>query len=51
MKKITKTYLIKKINKLNKKIHRATQQNDQNKIWWRTMKLEKLKYKLSKTAA
>ena len=48
MKDISKSYLSKKINKLNKKIHRAEDQNDGNKIWWRKMKLEKLKYKLSK---
>ena len=48
MKDISKSYLLKKINKLNKKIHRAEDQNDENKVWWRKMKLEKLKHKLSK---
>lgn len=48
MKEISKSYLSKKINKLNKKIHRAVSQNDDNKVWWRKMKLEKLKYKLNK---
>ena len=33
---------------LNKKIHRAEDQNDENKVWWRKMKLEKLKHKLKK---
>ena len=47
-KEISKSYLSKKINKLNKKIHRAESQNDDNKVWWRKMKLEKLKYKLNK---
>ena len=46
MKDISKSYLSKKINKLNKKIHRAENQNDENKIWWRKMKLEKLKHKM-----
>ena len=46
MKDISKSYLSKKINKLNKKIHRAENQNDENKIWWRKMKLEKLQDKL-----
>ena len=35
-------------NKLNKKIHRAESQNDDNKVWWRNMKLEKLKYNINK---
>ena len=48
MKEISKNYLSKKINKLNKKIHRAEDQNEGNKIWWRKMKLEKLKDKLKK---
>ena len=47
MKKVDKSYLQKKINKLNKKIHRAEKQGDHNKVWWRTMKLSKLKEKLS----
>ena len=48
MKEISKSYLSRKINKLNKKIHRAEDQSDENKIWWRKMKLEKLKNKLKK---
>ena len=48
MKKIDGAYLSKKINKLNKKIHRATNQDDANKVWWRKMKLSKLKLKLKK---
>ena len=48
MKKIDKTYLGKKINKLNKKIHRAESQGDDNKVWWRKMKLDKLKHQLKK---
>ena len=48
MKEISKDYLSKKINKLNKKIHRAQEQNEDNKVWWRKMKLEKLKDKLTK---
>ncbi len=51
MKKIDTTYLKKKINQLNKKIHRAERQGDENKIWWRKMKLEKLKEKLFKIPA
>ena len=35
-----------KINQLNKKIHRAEEQGNKNKIWWRKIKLEKLKDKL-----
>tara|TARA_A200000113_G_scaffold194599_1_gene184693 strand:+ start:695 stop:847 length:153 start_codon:yes stop_codon:yes gene_type:complete len=48
MKVITRQYLKKKINKLNKKIHRAEDQENINKVWWRKMKLDKLKFKLSK---
>ena len=48
MKAITKQYLKRKINQLNKKIHRAEEQENENKIWWRKMKLEKLKDKLNK---
>ena len=48
MKEISKQYLKKKINKLNKKIHRAEDQDDYNKVWWRKMKLDKLKNKLKK---
>ena len=46
MKKINAPYLKKKINQLNKKIHRAEEQGNENKIWWRKIKLEKLKSKL-----
>ena len=49
MKEISKQYLKKKINKLNKKIHRAEDQNDENKVWWRKIKLSKLKDKLHHT--
>ena len=48
MKNIDEAYLSKKINKLNKKIHRAKKQGDGNKVWWRKMKLSKLKLKLQK---
>ena len=48
MKKIDSAYLNKKINKLNKKIHRAEDQGDENKVWWRKMKLDKLKHQLAK---
>jgi len=47
VKKINESYLKKKINKLNKKIHRAEEQGDDNKKWWRKMKIKKLKDKLS----
>ena len=46
MKKIDKSYLQKKINKLNKKIHRAESQDEENKVLWRKVKLNKLKNKL-----
>tara|TARA_S200000501_G_C20720906_1_gene698425 strand:- start:594 stop:743 length:150 start_codon:yes stop_codon:yes gene_type:complete len=48
MKRIDKSYLSKKINKLNKKIHRAENQGDEKKIFWRKMKLEKLQIKRNK---
>ena len=48
MKQVDKSYLSKKINKLNKKIHRAEKQGDENKVFWRKMKLEKLQDKLKK---
>ena len=48
MKKIDAKYLSKKINQLNKKIHRAESQEDENKEWWRKMKLDKLKHQLKK---
>tara|TARA_B100000579_G_C22342471_1_gene625640 strand:- start:295 stop:450 length:156 start_codon:yes stop_codon:yes gene_type:complete len=48
MKKTDPSYLRKKINKLNKKIHRAEKQGSENKVWWRTIKLNKLKERLSK---
>ena len=49
MKKMDKSYLKKKINKLNKKIHRAESQNEENKTWWRKLKLTKLKQRLNHT--
>jgi uncharacterized protein YdcH (DUF465 family) len=42
MKKIDVAYLSKKINQLNKKIHRAEKQRNDNKAWWRKMKFDKL---------
>ena len=48
MKIIDAQYLRKKINKLNKKIHRAKKQGNENKVWWRSMKLTKLKERLKK---
>lgn len=47
MKNIDIPYIKKKINKLNKKIHRAEEQGDENKSWWRKMKLKKLQSKLN----
>jgi|TARA_B110000285_G_C14716297_1_gene420079 hypothetical protein len=47
MKKVDKSYLKKKINKLNKKIHRSEDQNEENKTWWRKLKLTKLKRKIT----
>lgn len=49
MKKMEKSYIQKKINKLNKKIHRSESQNEENKTWWRKMKLTKLKDRLNQT--
>tara|TARA_X000001036_G_scaffold54094_1_gene43604 strand:- start:645 stop:797 length:153 start_codon:yes stop_codon:yes gene_type:complete len=49
MKKMEKSYIQKKINKLNKKIHRSESQNEENKTWWRKMKLTKLKDRLNHT--
>jgi uncharacterized protein YdcH (DUF465 family) len=49
MKEMGKSYIQKKINKLNKKIHRAESQNEHNKTWWRKMKLSKLKDKLNQS--
>ena len=48
MKKIDVAYISKKINQLNKKIHRAEEQGNDNKAWWRKMKLDKLKSKVKK---
>ena len=48
MKRIDASYLRKKINQLNKKIHRALEQENDNKVWWRKMKLNKLKHRLQK---
>ena len=49
MKKMEKSYIQKKINKLNKKIHRSESQNEENKTWWRKIKLTKLKDRLNHT--
>ena len=49
MKKMEKSYIQKKINKLNKKIHRSESQNEENKTWWRKMKITKLKDRLNHT--
>ena len=46
MKKVDRSYLKKKINKLNKKIHRSEDQNEENKTWWRMLKITKLKRKI-----
>jgi len=51
MKKIDPSYLKRKINQLNKKIHRAERQGNENKIWWRKMKLGKLKDRLLRISA
>ena len=48
MKNPDPSQLKRKINQLNKKIHRAEEQGDENKVWWRKMKLDKLKHRLSK---
>ncbi len=48
MKIIDSAYLRKKIHQLNKKIHRAETQGNENKVWWRKMKLSKLKDRLKK---
>ena len=48
MKIVDTGYLRKKIHQLNKKIHRAEGQGDENKVWWRKMKLAKLKERLKK---
>ena len=49
MKEMGKSYIQKKINKLNKKIHRSESQKENNKAWWRKLKLSKLKDKLNHT--
>ena len=49
MKKMEKSYIQKKINKLNKKIHRSESQNEENKTWLRKMKITKLKDRLNHT--
>lgn len=46
MKNIDVAYLSKKINQLNKKIYRAKKQGNENKVWWRKMKFDKLITKL-----
>jgi len=51
MKNIDVAYLSKKINKLNKKINRAKKQENENKVWWRKMKLDKLMIKLKASEA
>ena len=51
MKNINVAYLSKKINQLNKKIHRAKKQGNENKVWWRKMKLDKLMIKLKASEA
>ena len=51
MKNIDLAYLSKKINQLNKKIHRAKKQGNENKVWWRKMKLDKLTSKLKGSEA
>ena len=47
MKKVDKSYLKRKINKLNKKIHRSEFQNEENKTWWRKLQITKLKERLN----
>ena len=49
MKEMGKSYIQKKINKLNKKINRAESQREHNKAWWIQLKLSKLKDKLNHT--
>jgi len=51
MKNIDVAYLSKKINKLNKKINRAKKQGNENKVWWRKMKFDKLTSKLKDSEA
>ena len=51
MKKIDAAYLSKKINQLNKKIHSAKKQGNENKVWWRKMKFDKLISKLKGSEA
>ena len=51
MKYIDVAYLSKKINQLNKKIHRAKKQGNENKVWWRKMKFDKLISKLKSSEA
>ena len=46
MKNIDVAYLSKKINKLNKKINRAKKQGNENKVWWRKIKFDKLTNRL-----
>jgi hypothetical protein len=46
MKNSNESSINKKINKLNKKIHRSEEQGNENKTWWRKMKLKKLRNKL-----
>jgi len=51
MKNIDGAYLSKKINQLNKKINRAKKQGNENKVWWRKMKFDKLTSKLKGSGA
>ncbi|CAI8259876.1 MAG: Uncharacterised protein [Bacteroidetes bacterium MED-G17] len=44
--KNNKDKLIQKINRLNKKYHRAILNNETSKAWWRSMKIKKLKERL-----
>jgi len=44
--KKNKDKLIQKINRLNKKYHRAKANNETKKLWWRSMKIKKLKERL-----
>tara|TARA_B100001250_G_scaffold413267_1_gene446857 strand:+ start:5655 stop:5816 length:162 start_codon:yes stop_codon:yes gene_type:complete len=48
MKTINSAYLRKKTHQLNKKTHRAEMKGNDNKVWWRKMKLAKLKERLKK---
>lgn len=45
-KRMSKERLVQKINRLNKKYHRAKANNETKKSWWRSMKIKKLKERL-----